>query len=129
MKKKILLVDDDLDMIYVHRRLVQNLDYDSILAANGKEAVEMAATQLPDLILLNIMLPVMDGLQAIRLIRQNPKTRSIPILAVTVLATHKDKEECLQSGCDEYICKPFTPLQLAFRIEKLLKSSEKQHTA
>jgi len=120
MKKKILIVEDNLDMIYVHRRLVQNLDYDSILAANGKEAVEMAATQLPDLILLDIMLPVRDGLQAIRLIRQNPKTRSIPILAVTELATHKDKEECLQSGCDDYICKPFTKLQLAFRIEKLL---------
>jgi len=129
MKKKILIVEDNLDLIYVLRSQVQNLGYDSILAVNGKEAVDMAAIQQPDLILMDIMMPVMNGLQATRLIRENPKTRSIPILAVTVLATHKDKEECLQSGCDDYICKPFTPLQLALRIEKLLKSSEKQQTA
>jgi len=129
MKKKILIVEDNLDLINVLRSQVQNLGYDSILAVNGKEAVDMAAIQQPDLILMDIMMPVMNGLQATRLIRENPKTRSIPILAVTVLATHKDKEECLQSGCDDYICKPFTSLQLALRIEKLLKSSEKQHTA
>ena len=129
MKKKILIVDDNLDLIYILQSQVQNLGYDSILAVNGKEAVDMAATQQPDLILMDIMMPVMNGLRATRLIRENPKTRSIPILAVTVLATHKDKENCLQSGCDDYICKPFTHLQLCTRIEKLLKNSEKQHTA
>ncbi len=120
MKKKILIVEDDLDMIYVHRRLVQNLDYDSILAANGKEAVEMAATQLPDLILLNIMLPVMDGLQAIRLIRQNPKTRSIPIMAVTASRSLQDKQKCLKTGFNDYLAKPFTSSQLASHIKMLL---------
>ncbi len=128
MKKKILIAEDDLALNRILQLLLKGR-YDTIPAMNGKEPVEIATTQKPDLILMDIILPVMDSLQAIRLIRQNPKTRSIPILAVTILATHKDKEECLQSGCDDYICKPFTPLQLAFRIEKLLKSSEKQHTA
>ncbi len=121
MKKKILIVEDNLDIIYIHRRIVQNLGYDFILAVNGKEAVEMAATQRPDLILLDIMLPVMDGLAAARQIRKNPKTHFIPILAVTAKITLEDKENCLRNGCDDYLPKPFTHLQLSSRIEKLLK--------
>ncbi len=132
MKKKILIVEDDLDIVDLLQRQVKALGYDSIVAGNGKQAVDMATSQLPHLILMDIMLPVMDGLDATRQIRQNPKTRSIPIIAVTALSSRKDKEKCLQSGCDDYLSKPFTQftrLQLGSRIEKLLKSSEKQHTA
>ncbi len=131
MKKKILIVDDDLDMLNLYQAVLRNV-FETILATNGREAVDMAGTQLPDLILMDIMLPEMDGLEATRLIRENPKTRSIPILAVTALSSRKDKEKCLQSGCDDYLSKPFTQftrLQLCSRIEKLLKSSEKQLTA
>ena len=132
MKKKILIVEDDLDIVDLLRSQVKALGYDSIVAGNGKEAVDMATSQLPHLILMDIMLPVMDGLDATRQIRQNPKTNSIPIIAVTALSSRRDKEKCLQSGCDDYLSKPFTQftrLQLGSRIEKLLKSSEKQHTA
>ncbi len=131
MKKKILIVDDDLDMLNLYQAILRDV-FETILATNGREAVDMAGTQLPDLVLMDIMLPEMDGLEATRLIRENPKTRSIPILAVTALSSRKDKEKCLQSGCDDYLSKPFTQftrLQLCSRIEKLLKSSEKQHTA
>jgi len=131
-KKKILIVEDDLDMIDLLQCQVKALGYDSIVAGNGKQAVDMATSQLPHLILMDIMLPVMDGLDATRQIRQNPTTRSIPIIAVTALSSRRDKEKCLQSGCDDYLSKPFTKftrLQLGSRIEKLLKSSEKQHTA
>ena len=132
MKKKILIVEDDLDIVDLLQSQVKALGYDSIVAGNGKEAVDMATSQLPHLILMDIMLPVMDGLDATRQIRQNPKTSSIPIIAVTALSSRRDKEKCLQSGCDDYLSKPFTQftrLQLGSRIEKLLKSSEKQHTA
>jgi len=132
MKKKILIVEDDLDMIDLLQIQVKALGYDSIVAGDGKQAVDMATSQLPHLILMDIMLPVMDGLEATRQIRQNTKTRSIPIIAVTALSSRKDKEKCLQSGCDDYISKPFTQfarLQLGSRIEKVLKSSEKQHMA
>ena len=131
MKKKILIVDDDLEMLNLYQAVLKNV-FETILATNGREAVDMAGTQLPDLILMDIMLPEMDGLEATRLIRENPKTRSIPILAVTALSSRKDKEKCLQSGCDDYLSKPFTQftrLQLFSRIEKLLNSSEEQHTA
>ncbi len=124
MKKKILIVEDDLDIVDLLQRQVKALGYDSIVAGNGKQAVDMATSQLPHLILMDIMLPVMDGLDATRQIRQNPTTRSIPIIAVTALSSRRDKEKCLQSGCDDYLSKPFTKftrLQLGSRIEKLLK--------
>ena len=129
MKKKILIVEDILDLRTILRTVVESLGYSSLLASNGREAVDMAAAELPDLIMMDIVMPEMDGLQATRLIRQNPKTSSIPIIAVTALGTHKNREEIFQCGCDDYIAKPFKFAQLIPRIEKLLKSSEKQHTA
>jgi len=123
MNKKILIVEDNLDVIYILRRQVANLGYDTLVATNGREAVEMAATHLPDLILMDIMLPEMNGLEATRLIRGNPKTNSIPILAATARVTMKDRDECLQNGCDDYMPKPFTPAQLASNIEKLLNKN------
>ncbi len=124
MKKKILIVEDDLDIVDLLQSQVKALGYDSIVAGNGKQAVDMATSQLPHLILMDIMLPVMDGLDATRQIRENPITCSIPIIAVTALGGQKDKEKCLQSGCDDYLSKPFTQftrLQLYSHIEKLLK--------
>ncbi len=130
MKKKILIVDDDLDLLNLYQAVLSK-DFETIPATNGKEAVDLAVAEVPDLILMDIMMPVMDGLDATRQIRQNPKTSSIPIIAVTALSSRKDEEKCLQIGCDDYLSKPFTQftrLQLFTRIEKLLKSSEKQIT-
>ncbi len=129
MKKKILIVEDNPDLIDILHLQLKNQGYDTVQAMNGKQAVDMATAQLPDLILMDIILPVLNGYQATRLIRQNPKTHSIPILAVTAKITIADKKECLQSGCNDHIAKPFTTKELVSRIEKLLKSSEKQHMA
>ncbi len=84
----------------------------------------MAASQLPDLIMLDLSLPDMDGIAVASLIRRNPKTHSIPIVAATERKSFKEKEEYLQSGCDDYISKPFTPKELVSRIEKLLLNLE-----
>ncbi len=117
---KILIVEDNSDMVDMIKITLDHLGYDSITAKNGKEAVDMADYQLPDLILLDIMMPEMDGFEAARLIRQNPKTHSIPILAVTAKVLRKDREECLKNGCNDYISKPFTLEELVSKIEKLL---------
>jgi len=122
MKKKILIAEDNL-AVNKALQLILEPRYETIPAMDGKQAVEFAATQLPDLILMDLIMPVMNGFQASRWIRQHPKTRSIPILAVTAMTTLKDKEECFQSGCDDFIAKPFTTKDLIPCIEKLLKQS------
>jgi len=119
MRKKVLIVDDNSELLEV---LQQGLkQYDLILAENGKQAVEIAYTLHPDLILMDLMMPEMDGPQAIGLIRQNLKTHSIPILAISAGFITNINKECAQIGCDDFIAKPFTFTQLSFRIEKLLK--------
>jgi len=128
MKKKILIVEDNL-AVNKALQLILERRYETIPAMDGKQAVDIATAQLPDLILMDIIMPVMNGHQATRLIRQNPKTHSIPILAVTALDGQIYKEECFQSGCDDHIAKPFLAEDLVPCIEKLLKSSEKQQTA
>ncbi len=122
MKKKILIVEDNLAVNKALQLLLEPR-YETIPAMDGKQAVDIAATQLPDLILMDIIMPVMNGHQATRLIRQNPKTHSIPILAISAGFTTNIKEECSQSGCDDYIAKPFTTEDLVPCIEKLLMQS------
>jgi CheY-like chemotaxis protein len=122
-RKKILIVDDDLDLCHILQTVLDRLGYDTVLAVNGKEAVDLATSQLPDLILMDIMLPVMDGLQATRLIRENSNTQSTPILAMTARVSLEDKKNCFLSGCDDFIAKPFTVKEMTSCIEKLLKPS------
>ena len=126
MKKKILIVEDDTDLVYVLQRLVGLLGYDTFVAKTGKEAVKTAASKLPDLIILDIMIPAMDGFEVARKIRQNQETQGIPIIAVTALTAYKDKQKCFQSGCNEYIPKPLIPTKLASSVEKLLKQPPAQ---
>ena len=120
MIKKILIVEDNQVVADMLQMILEHLGYVAVVAMTGKQGVNLAASQLPDLILLDISLPDMDGFAAARQIRQNQKTHSIPILATTGRVSFEDKEKCLQSGCDDYISKPYTPKQLASRIEKLL---------
>ncbi len=120
MTKKILIVEDNPEVVELMQMILEYMGYAPIVAKNGKEALNLAASSLPDLILLDITLPDMDGFAAARQIRQNPKTHSIPILATIGKASLKDQEKCLQSGCNDYISKPFTLVKLFSRIEKLL---------
>ncbi len=121
MKKRVLLVEDNPATIDVLQKELSFLGYDSIVAEDGKQAVEKAASLLPDLIIMDISLPKMDGLEATSAIRKNPKTQSIPVLAATARALPGDKEKCIQSGCDDYLAKPFSHRELGAAIKKLLK--------
>ena len=96
------------------------LGYQVVIARNGAEAVTSAIAELPDLIVMDIQMPVMDGFEATAQIRKEPKTQSIPILAATAKAMSGDRERCLKAGCNDYIAKPFTHRQLQAAIEKLL---------
>ncbi len=123
MKKKILIVEDDPDLVYVLQRLMGLLGHDTVAAKTGKEAMKIVASELPDLIILDIMIPEMDGFEVSRKIRENLATQGIPIIAVTALTAFKDKQKCFQSGCNEYIPKPLIPTKLASSVEKMLNIS------
>ena len=123
MKRKVLIVEDIPGLIHILQLEVQRLGYETILASNGEEAVELALAQLPNLIMMDIMMPEMDGLEAARRIRENPQTRTIPIIAVTALSSRKDKKKCFDSGCDDYLSKPFTASKLSSSITKLLEQT------
>ena len=126
MKKKILIVEDNADLLKVLQLLLKD-PFDAIPAMKGAEAVDIAATERPELILLDVVLPDMNGLEIARLIRERPETKSTPILAMTAKVSHIDEEECILSGCDDFIAKPFTFEQLLPRIEKLLNQSDHQY--
>jgi len=121
MKRRILMAEDNAATIEVMRQELEFLGYDVLVAKNGQEAVAMALSQLPDLIVMDIAMPKLDGLQAASQIQDNPKTQGIPILAATARAMPGDKEKCLAGGCDAYIAKPFTHRELGAAIKKLLK--------
>ncbi|MFQ5916552.1 MAG: response regulator [Candidatus Binatia bacterium] len=121
MKTRILLVEDNPATMEVMQQELEILGYDVAVARDGAEAVEMANSELPDLIIMDILMPKMDGSEATEQIRKNPKTKAIPILAATAKALPEDRERCLASGCNDYIAKPFSYKELQDAIEKLLK--------
>ena len=123
MKSLILLVEDNEATIDVMQKQLEFLGYRVGIARNGVEAVASAIAEPPDLIVMDMHMPVMDGLQAASQIRTEPKIQSIPILAATAKAMSGDKERCLASGCDDYIAKPFTHRQLQVAIQRLLNKS------
>ena len=121
MKKRALLAEDHPGTIEVMQQELEILGFEVVVAQNGLEAVEKAVAETPDVIVMDMLMPKMDGFQAASSIRQNPKTKNIPILAATALARPGDREKCLESGCDGYIAKPFTHKQLGAAIDRLFE--------
>lgn len=119
-KRRVLLVEDEPSTIELMQLELEILGYEVTVAENGLEGVEMAASLLPDIIVMDIRMPKMDGLQAASRIRENPETKNIPILAATAKAMPGDREKCLAAGCDGYIAKPFSYKGLGGAVERLL---------
>jgi len=119
--RRILIVEDTEDNRRIMRDLLSNAGFDIIEAHDGQAAVAAAANYVPDLILMDIQLPVLNGYEAIRRIKADPKLQSIPIVAVTSYALTGDKESARAAGCDRYVAKPFSPRQLLATIRELLE--------
>ncbi|WP_413174046.1 PAS domain-containing protein [Anabaena azotica] len=117
----ILLAEDNQANISTLSAYLEARGYQIILAKNGQEAIALATMQTPNLILMDIQMPEMDGLEAMRQIRANPQLVSIPIIALTALAMPGDEEKCLEAGANEYLSKPVTLKQLVEMIQKLLR--------
>ena len=120
MSKRILVVEDQEDNRQIIRDLLSATDYEIIEAESGEQALEAIAKQRPDLILMDIQLPVMDGYEATRRIKADPALRSIPIIAVTSYALSGEEQKARAAGCDEYVPKPYSPRQLLAKIRQYL---------
>ena len=120
MSKRILVVEDQEDTRRILRDLLGSAGYELTEAENGEEALAALAKQQPDLILMDIQLPIMDGYEATRRIRTNPDLKSVPIIAVTSHALAGDEEKALTAGCNGYVSKPYSPRDLLAKVRAYL---------
>ena len=120
MTRHILVVEDQEDNRQVVRDLLMANDYEMTEAENGEEALVAVAKDRPDLILMDIQLPVMDGYEVTRRIKADPSLSSIPVIAVTSYALSGDEEKARAAGCDDFVPKPFSPRQLLAKIRQYL---------
>jgi len=120
MTKRILVVEDQEDNRQILRDLLASADYEMDEAENGEEALAAVAKQRPDLILMDIQLPIMDGYEATRRIKADPASQSIPIIAVTSYALSGDEARAREAGCDDFVPKPYSPRQLLAKVREYL---------
>lgn len=120
MKPRILLVDDEADTFEVLGFKLREAGFDPVSAEDGRTAVAKARSERPELIVLDLMLPGIDGLDVCRILKRDPATSAIPIIMLTAKAAETDRIVGLEIGADDYVTKPFSPRELVLRIKKLL---------
>src|ERR1700693_783112 len=123
MSKRILIVEDQEDNRTIIRDVLRTAGYELIEAVNGEDGVKLAQSERPDLILMDIQLPVIDGYEATRRIKGNAELKSIPIIAVTSYALSGDEANARAAGCDGYVSKPFSPRELLAKVREYLPSA------
>lgn len=124
MKTKILVVDDEPDALELIEFNLRQAGYDVTTAADGAEALQKARALIPALIVLDLMLPELDGLEVCKLLRRDPATARIPIVMLTAKATEIDRVLGLELGADDYVTKPFSPRELVLRLKNVLQRHE-----
>ena len=120
MPKKVLVCDDDLYILQAVGRVVREEGYDVITAEDGETALQLARAELPDLVLLDIMMPKMNGLEVCRALKSDPATARIHIILLTAMGQERDMQEGIQCGADEYMTKPFSSRKLRKKLHDLL---------
>ena len=120
MTKRILIIEDQEDNRAIMRDLLSTAGYALIEAVDGEEGVRLARSERPDLILMDIQLPVLDGYEATRRIRAIADLKAVPIIAVTSYALSGDEAKTREAGCDSYVAKPFSPRELLAKVRALL---------
>ncbi len=120
MSKRILVVEDTEDNRQIIRDLLTSAGYELIEAVTGEEGVAMAAQHRPDLILMDMQLPVLDGYEATRRIKAQPELKHIPVIAVTSYALAGDEAKTKAAGCDGYVAKPFSPRLLLAKVREFI---------
>lgn len=116
--KTVLIAEDNMDNRIIYATMLNHVGYTVVEANNGAEAVEMARTVRPDIILMDISMPVMDGYEATRVLKADAATRDIPIIAVTAHAMVTDRDAARDAGCDDYVSKPVEPQAVRSVVER-----------
>jgi two-component system cell cycle response regulator DivK len=118
--KTVLLVEDNEDNLVVYRTILEHVGFRVIEARDGEEGVSRAREHLPDLILMDISIPKMDGWEATQRLKADGNTRQIPIIALTAHALEEDRQKALQAGCDGYLAKPVEPRRVVQEVERFV---------
>jgi two-component system sensor histidine kinase/response regulator len=126
MKKKILIADDNPDNVELLRKRLNTQGYETTAAFDGEEALQAIAKESPDLLILDVMMPKMDGYEVLRRLKQDEQYRNIPVILLTAKKDIPDKLKGLDIGADDYITKPFNPQELLARVKSLLTLREEQ---
>jgi two-component system phosphate regulon response regulator PhoB len=124
MKPKILVVDDEPDALEVLGFKLREAGFNPIFATDGLKAIAAVRAERPDLVVLDLMLPELDGLEVCKILRRDPATAAIPVLMLTAKAAEVDRVVGLELGADDYVTKPYSPRELVLRIRKLLKRAK-----
>ena len=128
-KGKILIVEDDHDIVDMVDYNLKEHGYETVSAFNGKKGIESAEKEQPDLIILDIMLPVIDGFEVCKILKNNQKTANIPIIILSAKSQETDKVVGLELGADDYVTKPFSPRELIARIRAILRRGPENQPA
>ena len=129
MRHTILVVDDEPDIVEIIQYNLEKSGFDVIVAADGPAALEKARDETPDLIVLDLMLPGLEGTDVCRILKQDERTRSIPILMLTAKSEEIDRIIGLELGADDYVVKPFSPREIALRIRNILRRRTEPETS
>jgi two-component system alkaline phosphatase synthesis response regulator PhoP len=126
MAEKVLIAEDQPHIRTLMLYKLQNSGYDVVAVENGIEALEKARSENPDVVLLDVMMPLMTGFEVLAALRKDERTRSIPVLLVTAQSREEEVLKGLEMGADDYITKPFSPNELAARIKTVLLRSRER---
>ena len=118
--KTVLLVEDNEDNRIIYSTILQHFGYRVMEALNGEEGIAKARAEKPDLILMDISIPVIDGWEATQVLKRDPETRSIPIVALTAHALVSDREKAMEVGCDSYLAKPCEPKAVVSEVARFI---------
>jgi two-component system, OmpR family, alkaline phosphatase synthesis response regulator PhoP len=124
MPRKILAVDDEKHIVRLVQVNLERQGYEVVTANDGKEALQKVEEENPDLVVLDVMMPYMDGFEVLQNLRRNPSTREIPVIMLTAKAQDADVFKGWQSGVDCYLTKPFNPMELVSFVKRIFKSMD-----
>lgn len=120
-KIRILVVEDNIDNMILIEDILKSLDYDVLRATDGEQGIALAQQEVPDLILMDLSLPLIDGWTATRMIKSNQELKDIPVIALTAHAMVGDRERAIEAGCDDYISKPINLQELAGKLTEYIE--------